>query len=73
MIGFLNWDFGMKVDPVADLVAHRELLAEAKRGLKWAEHTGDHRRAIRLYEEIEFRKGEIRRLEARTTRKKWTA
>lgn len=66
---FYDMDFGLKTDPVADLVAHRELLAEAERALKWAEHTGDKQQAIRLYEEISFRESEIRKL-TRTERKR---
>lgn len=66
---FYDMDFGLKTDPTADLLAHRELLAEAERALKWAEHTGDHRQAIRLYEEISYRQAEIRKL-TRTARRR---
>lgn len=59
------WDSGVKEDPVADLIAHQELLKEAKKALRWAEHDGDHRRAIRWYEEIAYRQAEIARLTAR--------
>ncbi|MFD1425478.1 hypothetical protein [Kroppenstedtia sanguinis] len=64
-MSFHFWDFGIKEDPAADLAAHRELLAEAQKGLRWAEHIGDHRKAISWYEEIAYRQAEIRRLTAR--------
>lgn len=63
------WDFGLDEDPAADLAAHRELLQEAQKGLRWAEHIGDKRKAIQWYEEIAYRQAEIARLERKVRRR----
>lgn len=63
------WDFGMDEDPVLDLIAHRERLAEEKKLLRWAEHVGDHRKAVRLYQEMAYRRSEIRRLERKVQKR----
>lgn len=66
---FYDMDFGLDEDPVADLAAHRELLAEDEKLLRWAEHVGDHRKAVRLYQEIAYRQAEIARLERKVRRR----
>lgn len=60
---FYDMEFGEKADIAADLAAHRERLKEAKKAARWAEHTGDHRRAAQWYQQIIYRREEIRRLE----------
>lgn len=68
----LFWMYQEETDPVADLIAHQNLLFEAKMALRWAEYIGDKKKAIRLYEEISYRRSEIKQL-TRTVRTRQTA
>ncbi|SMO54460.1 hypothetical protein [Melghirimyces algeriensis] len=64
------WQLTPDHEAEADLKAHRELLSEAEKALRWAEHIGDERKVIQWLQEVEFRRDEIRRLEALLERKR---